>query len=147
MLPQEEIWRSACKLGLQPDDSNRLHLAWSRTMCFFHVRLYGQPMCDGFCGLKQMLDLLNTNHKNWPSTFYFQPKLVFEGKQVFCGARGQFISKLQQSGWWNIEPVMSHPISSIAYCSVYLNFNGNTVVELLRANIMRSIWIWNPCPF
>lgn len=93
-----------------------------------------------------MLDLLNTSHRNWPTTFYFQPKLVFEGKQVLCGARCQIINKLQQSGWWNIEPVMSHPNSSTAYFSLFLNFNGNKVVELLRANIMRSIWIWDLHP-
>lgn len=37
---------------------------------------------------------------------------------------------------------MSHPNSSTACCSVYLNFNGNKVTELLRANTMWSIGIF-----
>lgn len=75
MLPQEEIRGNAYKLGLSQMIATDFSLIQSDACS----RVLG-CMCRGFCGLKQMLDHLNTSHRIWPISTSSPNWYLREGK-------------------------------------------------------------------
>lgn len=78
MLPQEEIRGNAYKLGLSQMIAKDFSLIQSDACA--RVLGYMSSMCNGFCGLKQMLDHLNTNHRIWPISTSSPNWYLREGK-------------------------------------------------------------------